>query len=323
MEDRFSVLVSKVLSEEVSEKEKEEFFQILSQNPDYNLRYNQLKEYWNADIQYHAIEKREQVGDRIMERIKSANTVTTVRLSSLRIIAAAAILFFITTSALILYIVENNSSSRNAFTYAAQTIPVEYLLTDGSKVTLNKNSSITIDSDFGDKYRNVKLEGEAYFSVSKDKSRPFVVETKGTKTKVLGTSFNVKSKDHNVITTLVEGSILFTSNNCEKILRPNEELRYNVETSEYEKYNCDVQLNTAWVSGRFNYSGISFETLVNKLEVIYNKKINIRDSKLANHIVSASFLVDEPLENILDALKGELKFSYVTDDANHIRIMSK
>ena len=322
MEDQFSELVSKILSGEASEEERKEFSQILSNNPDYNFKYNQLKEYWNADVQHKPIKDREQVTDKIMARIKDAEGVTKVKKSSLKIAMAAAVMFFVTTCVL-LYHVNYRSSSSNVYTYAAQAIPVEYTLSDGSKVTLNKNSSITLASDFGDKFRDVKLDGEAYFVVSKDKSRPFSVETNGTKTNVLGTSFNVKSKDNEVITTLVEGSILFTSNNCEKILSPNEELRYNVTTSKYEKYVCDVQLNTAWVSGRFNYSGISFEAFVSKLEAIYNKKIHIKDSGLSKHIVSASFLVEEPIEDILDALKGELKFNYVVDSANQIRIMSK
>ncbi len=322
MEEQFSELVSKILSGEASEEDRKEFSRILSDNPDYNFKYNQLKEYWNADVEHKLIRDREQITDKIMERIKDAEGVTKVRKGSLKIAMAAAVLFFVTTCAWIYY--KNYIfSSGNIYTYAAQTVPVEYTLSDGSKVTLNKNSSITLAADFGDEFRDVKLDGEAYFVVSKDKSRPFSVETNGTKTKVLGTSFNVKSKDNEVITTLVEGSIMFTSNNFEKVLRPNDELRYNVTTSMYEKYVCDVQLNTAWVSGRFNYSGISFGAFVNKLEAIYNKKIHIKDSKLANHIVSASFLVEEPIEDILDALKVELKFNYVVDNANQIRIVSK
>lgn len=321
MEDQFSELVSKILSGEASEEDRKEFSQILSNNPDYNLKYNQLEEYWNADVRHKVIKDSTQVTDKIMARIKDTEGVIKEKKSSLKIAVAAAVMFFITTCILLYHV--NKSPSGNVYTYAAQAVPVEYTLSDGSKVTLNKNSSITLASDFGDKFRDVKLDGEAYFVVSKDKSRPFSVETNGTRTEVLGTSFNVKSKDNEVITTLVEGSIMFTSNNFEKVLSPNEELRYNVGTSKYEKYVCDVQLNTAWVSGRFNYSGISFGAFANKLEAIYNKKIHIKDSELTNHIVSASFLVEEPIEDILDALKGELKFSYVVDSANQIRIMSK
>ncbi len=323
MEDRFSLLVSKILSGEATEGDKEEFRQFLSDNPDYNLTYNQLKEYWNADVQHNLIRDKKQATDQIIAQIQAMDHSATPKRNPFRIAVAAAVLFFVTTCALLYMYADRHTSSGNMYIYAAQSVPVEYTLSDGTTVMLNKNSSITLASDYGNRSRDVKLDGEAYFMVSKDKSRPFVVETKGTKTRVLGTSFNVRSDAHEVITTLVEGSVLFASDACEEILHPNEEIRYNVQTSKYERYTCDVQMNTAWVSGRFNYSGIPFGSFANKLESIYGKKIQITDSRLANHVVSASFLIEEPIEGILDALKGELGFTYVMDGTGHIRIISK
>ncbi len=323
MEDRFSLLVSKILSSNATEEDKKEFCQFLSDNPDYNLIYNQLKEYWNADVQHTLIKDKGRSTDKIMARIRATDYAVTRKRSYLRMATAAAVLFFATTCAMIYMYAIHSTSQSNMYTYAAQSVPVEYTLSDGTTVMLNKNSAITLASDYGNRSRHVKLEGEAYFMVSKDKSRPFVVETKGTKTRVLGTSFNVRSNGHEVITTLVEGSVLFASDACEEILHPNEEIRYNVQTSKYERYACDVQMNTAWVSGRFNYSGIPFGSFANKLESIYGKKIQITDSRLANYIVSASFLIEEPIEGILDALKGELGFIYVMDETGHIQITSR
>ena len=57
--------------------------------------------------------------------------------------------------------------------------------------------------------------------------------------------------------------------------------------------------------------------------MIYGKEIQITDSRLANFIVSASFLTEEPIDGILDALKGELGFTYVMEKTGHIRITSK
>lgn len=323
MVDRFSVLVSKILSGEASADEREEFRQFLSDNPDYNLTYNQLKEYWDADVRHTIVKDRNQATDQIMSRIQATEHRVTNKRSAFNIAVAAAVLFFVTTCSLLYMYLGRDLASASMYTYVAQSVPVEYVLSDGTKVMLNEHSTITLAADFGDKARYVKLDGEAYFVVSKDKSRPFVVETKETKTTVLGTSFNIKTTADEVVTTLVEGSVLFASSNCKEILRPNEEIRYNVVTSQYERYTCDIQMNTAWVSGRFNYSGISFATFVDKLESIYDKKIEVSDNVLANHIVSASFLIDEPVENILDALKGELGFTYVIEDTDHIRIIRK
>ena len=71
----------------------------------------------------------------------------------------------------------------------------EIVLSDGSIVVLNSNSSITYPESFGDT-RNVKLSGEAYFKVHRNPQKPFIVTVHGVSVKVLGTSFNIESYDH-------------------------------------------------------------------------------------------------------------------------------
>lgn len=322
MEDQFSVLVSKILSGEATPEENIEFRKLLADDTEQQQIYSELKEYWEADVKYSIINNREITTDKIMNRINASESKSNIRRSILKI-STAAVIFLITSFALIYIFKENGLILNNTYTYAAQTLPVEYTLSDGSKVTLNKNSSITIGSNFGSKYRNVKLEGEAYFVVAKDKSRPFVVETYNTKTKVLGTIFNIKSTATEVLTTLVEGSVLFSSVNCNETLKPNQELKYDITTSSFKTEECDIQLNTSWVSGRYNYSGLTFLSYINKLESIYNRKIQIHNDKLSNQTVSASFLVGEPLEDILDALKVEMGFEYAVDRNGSIKIETK
>ena len=89
----------------------------------------------------------------------------------------------------------------------------------------------------------------------------------------------------------------------------------------YALAKTDVQFNTAWISGRFNYTNMTFGGLIQKLEKIYQLKIKVTDRSVAERIVSASFLTEEPVENILDAFKSELKYSYKMD-SNQIIITS-
>jgi len=321
MDDQFSKLVSKVLACEASYDEKQELKQLLLESKEHTLLFNQLKEYWDADVQLNKTNK-ESFEKSVMAQLNFEPEIQKSKYKKLylRIASVAAVVFFTMTCGMAyLYMAEPNE----IYTYSAQTIPVEYLLADGTKVTLNKNSSLTYSSNFGKERRDVKLKGEAFFKVAKDKNRPFAVEALGTKTEVLGTSFNVRTNaaTKEVSTTLIEGSVRFIADNCELKLKPGEEIIYSNTSNKYTLEKTDVQLNTAWISGRFNYSNLTFADLTDKLEKIYHVDILVNDKNVANRIVSASFLTDEPVEDILDALKTELNFNYKVD-SNQIIISS-
>jgi transmembrane sensor len=323
MKDKFSELVSKVLAGEASDEEKTSLQKLLLESNEHSLMYNQLKEYWDADVKLKIMDK-EAFEANLMAQLDFETGTQSSKYNKFyfRIASAAAVVFFVMTCSLaMLY----TSNPKEFYTYSTQSTPVEYTLKDGTKVTLNKNSSLTYSSDFGENRRDVKLTGEAFFNVTKDKVRPFAVEALGTKTEVLGTSFNIRANKESgsVTTTLLEGSVRFMAENCEQVLKPGEEIVFNTNSQKYELEKVDTQYNSAWVSGRFNYKNVSFAYLVDKLEHIYKTKIVIEDSKIANRIVSASFLNDEPVENIIQAMQNELEFSYKTKDSTQINIFSK
>jgi len=323
MDDQFSNLVSKVLAGEAGYDEKQHLKQLLLDSKEHTLLFNQLKEYWDADVQLNKTNK-ESFETSVMAQLNFEPEIrkSKYRKLYLQIASVAAVVFFAMTCGMAyLYTAQPNE----IYTYSAQSVPVDYLLADGTKVTLNKNSSLTYSSNFGKERRDVKLTGEAFFNVTKDKTKPFAVEASGTKTEVLGTSFNVSvnNKTGNVTTTLVEGSVRFVAKNCEQLLKPGEEIVYDANSKKFETHITDPQYNTAWVSGRYNYNDVTFADLANKLEKIYKLRIDISDSKIANRIVSASFLNEEPVEEILKALENELGFSYEIKDSTQININSK
>lgn len=319
MENEFSQLASKVLAGEANDDEKKILKQILLESNEHSLIYNQLKEYWDAEVKLTGKRDKDAFEANLLARLdfEPEVQVFNFRKLYLRIASAAAILFFaMTCSFAYLYVAK---SQQELYTYATQSTPVEYTLKDGTKVTLNKNSFLTFKSDFGDKRRDVMLVGNAFFKVTKDKTRPFSVEALGTKTEVLGTSFNINTNEEKseVSTTLVEGSVHFTAHNCDVLLKPGEEVTYNTSSNKHVTKEVDTQYNTVWVSGRYNYRNIKFSDLIAKLEKIYNIKIQISNQEIENRIISASFMKDEPIEEILNALDSELGFKYnIVDSIN-------
>ena len=312
MNDQYSNLVAKVLANEATTEEKDQLRQYLQANSGEKLVYDQLKEYWDADVQLSTVPLAG-FEEKLMKKVLAdKERVSTGKINQmkmlLRISSVAASLFFILSS--YLYFVHQPDGS-HLLTYVAQQQPLEYTLADGSRVKVNKNSSVTISDNFGEKTRNVQLKGEAYFVVEHDAQRPFIVEAGGTKVKVLGTRFNVKEDQNKIITTLVEGSVKFSSDNYETLLVPGEELCYSINTGKYNLYATDVQFNTAWVTGRYTYQNLKFADLLQKLSYIYKMPIEISgSSKAFNKVVSASFLYDEPLADILSALETELNFKF-------------
>jgi ferric-dicitrate binding protein FerR (iron transport regulator) len=221
------------------------------------------------------------------------------------------------------------------------------MLPDGTTVWLNAGSKISYDNDFAGATRDVKLEGEAYFDVTKNPHRPFIVHTGGIDIKVLGTVFNVRSypEDKTVETTLIRGLVQVTRDGYAHqkpvFLHPNEKLVMEkglVEsTSEngaqkaalpatFKLAHLDSTINeterieTAWVYNRLEFRGDNFETLAGKLERWYNVSIVFEDDRVKQQTFNGSF-ENETVEQAFTALKTAAPFNF-TIQGHEIRIRS-
>lgn len=308
MSDRFSLLASKVLANEASEEEKAAFRQLLSEE-DNGFIFMQLKEYWNSNVEMTDVTAKREFESNVQVKLQAIERDRFKKLFS-RVASVAAVFFVAACTFAYLFFVQPEGQ---LLTYAAQSVPTEYRLPDGSTVTLNKNSNVTFRSKFGKRQRHVRLTGEGYFNVNQDAGKPFIVEASGTKTEVLGTVFNVKAKEDMVTTTLLKGSVMFHTNHFQVLMKPNETIIYNTVTGEYDRSYTDTQLKTAWVSGRYNYYDLPFSELIGKLEQIYSYTIETKNSKVASRIVSANFTMDQPIEEVFKALENEMMFNYQID----------
>jgi ferric-dicitrate binding protein FerR (iron transport regulator) len=309
MNKDFSQLVSKTLSGEATKEEKDLLGQLLKDSETDNLLYNEIKEYWNAGVNTDK-DLSLSVDKKIWSRIDEDRRKDKRRnLINYFYRAAAVILLLITCS--VTYYHKTNPSHIYT-TYAAKETITDYVLKDGTKVRLNKNSSITFTETFGEKNRRVDLSGEAYFEVTKDAAKTFIVSAQGTETKVLGTQFNIQSDEEQkqVTVALAEGLVRFEAGSCHTLLYPTEEIIYHVATGKYEYHTTDLQFNTAWKEGRYLYQNIPFGELLKKMEHIYGISIDMDYPEIETKKITASFLTEEPIEEILLALERELKFKY-------------
>ena len=224
-------------------------------------------------------------------------------------------------------------------------------LPDGSQVWVNSGSSLTYEDNFKGSTREVHLDGEAYFDVVKDPSRPFIVHTTGIDIKVLGTAFNVKAyKMEPVIeATLIHGSIEVINKNRPGspgvMLKPHEKLVYNkypvtdqrdqradIVVPESDAYSITIKplnnniadsdiVETAWVYNKLVFEDERFETLALKMERWYNLKISFENEKLKDYRISGSFVNETP-EEAFKELQFLVPFRYSVKN-NEVKITKK
>lgn len=192
----------------------------------------------------------------------------------------------------------------------------QLVLPDGSKVWINADSKMTYPSTFAvHKERRVKMEGEAYFEVSKNKNNPFIVETVNQEIEVLGTQFNVNSyKDESAVkTTLLEGSVKIRRNNgMNNILEPGQQA---ILTASQIKVNkIDPELAVAWKNNLFIFESDDIRYIMRMISRWYNVKIEyegaIPDDKFGGAV--------SRFENVSEVLKpleatGKVKFKIEGD----------
>jgi transmembrane sensor len=224
------------------------------------------------------------------------------------------------------------------------------LLPDGTRVWLNSESRIEYKSDFNDTIREVLLEGEAFFDVVKDKSRPFIVHTSDIDIRVLGTAFNVKSypREDHIEATLIHGLIEVTNKmeptSPKVILRPHEKLVFtklappqsndvvksSSQVSEHRPFSItalrknisdSALVETSWVYNKLIFDGESFREMAGKMERWYDVKIIFRSDNVAASTFHVAF-TDETIEEALKALQLIQPFTY-KKNGNEIEILNK
>lgn len=148
-------------------------------------------------------------------------------------------------------------------------------LADGSRVYMNAETRITFPVDFRGVERRVRLEGEAYFEVAKDASKPFVVETGDVEVRVLGTEFNVRAykDDEKMTTTLTEGKVVVVMPQGKQVIRPNEQLIFDRRNGCFECRKVDASVYSAWKNGWLVFENETLESIMDGLQSWYGVSV--------------------------------------------------
>jgi transmembrane sensor len=210
--------------------------------------------------------------------------ISFMKSALLRVAAIALILLSLGTTAV--YI--NNTGLLSKKITLSTGIDQKNLLVslpDGSKIFLNRNTDLTYRANFGKHNRNVKLTGEAFFDISPDASKPFIIDAGIAKVKVVGTSFNVISKNaKSAVEVYVKtGKVMLTDNSGSQSLVLDPEF---VGTMNSEISGKTINKNPnyiSWKTGLLVYNGQKLNVVFNDLKRVYNMDIIADDPDIVNN----------------------------------------
>ena len=195
------------------------------------------------------------------------------------------------------------------------------ILPDGSNIKLNNRSKLIYPEHFSKDSREVFLEGEAYFDVAHDKRHPFIVRAGELNIKVLGTKFtvNASSQMPQITATLLEGSIDVADKKKHMLMKPNQQLTYNVGSGKMlltEVTNASRE--TRWTENIWVLSNTPLLDICQRLEQQFNVKFIIMNDELIGKSFTGEVYTNESLDSILKTMQMSTPFKYEKKEGNII-----
>lgn len=316
----FRQLAIRYLRGELSEEEYEELSALL-QDEEHRSRFFVLKNSWTPEKSELARKNWNRLARR-MNLNTHQKRLSESRLSGqawvLKVAAVLIVGLFITT--VTFYRKMQHAESGVIVVETPRGEKSKVYLPDGTEVWLNASSRISYHP-FSDKSRQVSLAGEAYFKVARNEKSPFVVKTANCAVRVLGTEFNVMAYNElkREEITLFKGKVNVTTEQREAMLEVGEKLLVSGNT--FVTQQVDLDQTYGWVENKFNFSKVTLEELVLRLENWYDVDIECPNINEQQTIFTGTFKNEETIWEVLEAIKAYLPVSYKKTDTRKIELM--
>ena len=361
-ESRITGLIEKILNNQATRQEKEELFKLINSEEYKDQISNWLKDRWedteyeSLDIESKSILERihRQIGVNEATAISSPDKKSKIRHLVRTTLKYAAVCIVACGIEWVILTHDKDNIEQGKVSQLNQyneiTVPIGsksfVVLADSTKVWLNAGAKFRYPSNFLKNTREVFLEGEAFFDVSKNKDMPFFVNMSGVSIKVLGTQFNVKAyaDEKSIAATLVEGSIEVVGLKSDKenekdlLLKPGQKLilskdKKTYQLSQLSQQNAtsenisqekapvkitnakvitlqDTEPEISWRDDKLIFHKERFEDVKIKFERWYGVTIDVQDPEILNYRFTGTF-DEETFEQALMALRKAAKFDYM------------
>lgn len=319
-------IILSFLEEKLTQVEKETLQEWIAYSDENKNYFKQVYLVWSAG----SLRKDNSTNtDEVLRKLKSENNIfenKSVKSDFRKIIFqtmrwAAVILISVMLGATLYSIIYTPNQTQSELSMNEIVAPMgsksQILLPDGTEVLLNAGSKISYSMEYGQKLRSVKLSGEAFFKVQKQKEKPFVVNTENVSITALGTEFNVMAYPNEQLmeTILSEGSIevkLVSTTNSETekvILTPGEKASVKLQSKNGKMIpqsmqisKCDPTVETSWKDKRWIIKGMQLDRLATVFSRKYNIDIEI-DNKTMNEYKFSGIIENETPEQVFHIME--------------------
>lgn len=197
-------------------------------------------------------------------------------------------------------------------------------LPDGSKIVLNRNTRFSYHANFGKQSRNVRLTGEAFFDISRDTLKPFIIDAGNASVKVVGTSFNVITNNSEAACEVYvkTGKVMLTDNSGSQSVILDPEFIGTVNLISSGKTLNKNPNYLAWTTNKLFYNGQKLEVVFHDLKRVYNMDIVAEDNSITDNIIWTSPIETQSQDTIIRLICGSFNLSY-TKDGSVYHLMKK
>ncbi|MGQ8336476.1 FecR family protein [Sunxiuqinia sp. A32] len=206
------------------------------------------------------------------------------------------------------------------YSHSVETLSGQHLtvsLPDGSQVQLNAESTLKYYPLWWSIERKLSFSGEAFFEV--EKGNRFVVNSFQGQTKVLGTSFNIYSRENDYRVNCLTGKVQVKASNAIVILMPNDQAELNDAGSFYVRHEVKPESTISWIDNEFFFTSVPFPEVVKEIERQYGVKIQVPPTMNRNY--TGNFSREEPIEDVLGLLSRSFGAKFVQKQQGEYQII--
>lgn len=308
-------LIVRYLSREATPAEQEKLFEWVSRNKENQRVFNEYVSIWATTGKTGSLYNLEKATQRLNARIDELEATETKK-SVFRngwSIAAAVVLLMISGAVLFNTGIFTGTEHLQAFHELTTTDSTARItLSDGSVITLNKESSLQYPEAFVADTREVYLpQGEAFFQVAKDSVKPFIIHTGDLTTTVVGTSFNIHSTPDRVVVSVATGKVKVSDGKQITDLHANQKATYHLQNLERESTDL---AELAWMNRTLVFDDTSLEEAAKKIEEHFEVTVSFNQEALKRCLITGTFK-NKSLETVLQAIafSNDVKYEIIQD----------
>ena len=310
-------IIQKSIQGNISTEENQQLHQWIQKSLENKKQYFAEKDIWDT-YGFHSNQKKYEVNpelELLKKRVISIKPQRTIQFRQILQIAALLLVMFGLGWASQFISFTNNLQTgdilmQEIFVPKGQVSQV--FLADGTRIWINSESKLIVPSVFSTNERVVRLNGEAFFVVAKNKKKPFRVELNGQQIEVLGTSFNVRAYDNSnkIETTLETGQIQLRTGNQITLLKPGEQSFFDKTTRNLIIKKVDPSFFSSWKKGRFEFQNEDLMEVFKVIERWYDVEIIADESYFKGMHFSGVIKRNKDVKHFLELLNLSIPIKY-------------